>query len=99
MFHCLLKPLANSATQPVGTKCNSTLVGRCLGQSLVPDLSAVPALVICTSLAINILGLCIIVVLDTSINESRSYLLGWEAAKLGRATLSDATGRFFWRLP
>jgi len=124
MFHRLFKPLvANSKTQPTGTDCNSASVGRSLGQSLDPDLSAVPASVIWTSLAINILGLAlplvalqiydrilpneatstlavlilglgIVVILDTVMKVSRSYLLGWEAAKLGCATHIDATERF-----
>ena len=46
------------------------------------------------TLAVLILGLGIVAVIDTVMKVSRSYLLGWEAAKLGCATHIDATRRF-----
>ena len=47
-----------------------------------------------STLAMLMLGLGIVIVLDTVMKISRSYLLGWEAAKLGCATNIDATQRF-----
>jgi len=123
MFHRLFTSLTNSPIPPANGKTNGAPTSIHLGRSLDPELSAIPASVMWTSLAINILGLAlplvalqiydrilpneatatlavlilglaIVVGLDTVMKVARSYLLGWEAAKLGCATHIDATRRF-----
>lgn len=47
-----------------------------------------------STLAFLIFGLGFVIVLDTVMKVARSYLLGWEAAKLGCASHIDAARRF-----